>query len=204
MNFKKWQWFLLLCCGIFISLFIFRKELLRSSAEFLIVDSVDKQNSLPTFILAGAAKERAFKALKMNRKGLVSEFICTGGNLHYISSLIDSNIFEPEITRKALLVEGVSESKIQILHGGTSTMEEAQFIVDYCNKQNWKTVNIVTSAFHTRRCSLSFQKLNTDINFCFAPANSTIFNASNWWKSEEGLINWNNEWLKILYYGYKY
>jgi hypothetical protein len=41
---------------------------------------------------------------------------------------------------------------------------------------------------------------SNNINLILLPAAEPLYNVNNWWKSEQGLIFVNNEYLKIIWY----
>ncbi len=100
----------------------------------------------------------------------------------------------------------IPDSVIEILPKGKSTNDEAHLIINYCSTHHLDTVMIISSQFHTRRIKYAlkgrFEQGNLTVIVIGAPDHNII--ANNWWWTEDGLIMINNEWIKLLYYYWKY
>ena len=105
---------------------------------------------------------------------------------------------------------GVPASSIVILKQGegvTSTFEEALSVRHYLEQHtDQKKFILVTSAFHTRRARWIFRKSldGLAVQIQVAPAPYGTFDVNNWWRDEDGLIYCFNEYVKLIYYWFKY
>jgi uncharacterized SAM-binding protein YcdF (DUF218 family) len=196
---------LLILSLFFISLLLLKNSILIAAAEFL-VDTDEFRPTPYVCILSGDAKNRATKAVELYNDGAVKQILCAGQNLHFISELLDSEIVEPEFTRAVLQYHGVPDSVITVIKYGTSTKQEVEAIINYCHGHQIKELMVITSSFHARRVRYSFDVLfeGANIDIILQGADHPRYNTTNWWKSESGLIACNNEWIKCLYYIYKY
>jgi len=104
---------------------------------------------------------------------------------------------------------GVPAEKIIILPvpgGATSTFDEAAAFRQYLEARPIRKIILVTSAFHTRRarwiCNGAFSGLRVTLEVAAVPYRD--FDQTNWWKHENGLIALNNEYVKLVYYLFKY
>jgi uncharacterized SAM-binding protein YcdF (DUF218 family) len=90
--------------------------------------------------------------------------------------------------------------------GATSTFDEATALHDYVDANDIHRIILVTSAFHTRRARwiIDRELAGLSVTLEMAAAPNYGFNASDWWKSEDGLITLNNEYVKLIYYFFKY
>lgn len=191
--------------SLLLSLIVFRKFILVNIASFLIdTDPIEKIEY--ACVLSGNAKNRANKAAELYHQGHIKKIICAGGNLHFISSLLDTEIIEPKITKAALELLGVPDSAIKIIKHGSSTKEEIGAVIEFCKSNNITELMMITSAFHTRRVRYTSQKIFEDANVKvnLQGAANKYYNQNNWWTMEGGLIACNNEWIKYLFYLYIY
>ena len=118
------------------------------------------------------------------------------------------------LAREILLTNGVPESAIEMIGTNvTSTRDEAlaarawllthhaSRITDHASR-----IIIPTDIFHTRRVRWIFQKAlrgsRTEVHV--AAVEVPRYTATNWWHHEEGLIAFQNEVVKSLYYHLKY
>jgi hypothetical protein len=69
-----------------------------------------------------------------------------------------------------------------------------------------KSIVIVSSLFHTARVHGVYRKefRNSDIRIYIRGAHSVHYDEDEWWKTEEGLIAFQNEMIKSIYYFFKY
>ena len=187
------------------SLYLFRAPILSSFATFLIVeDSLQKADAI--FILSGGGYDRGNEAAKIFEKGFAPKIICTGGNAMNELCVFDIDTLESDMAQANLFQLGISDSVIVMIREGTSTKEEAKIIFDYCKQNNFKRIIIVSSKLHTYRVNNVFRKKLKDagVDLIIRGAPSSRLSEMEWWKTEDGLIAINNEWLKTFYYWWKY
>lgn len=188
-----------------VLLYAFRIPLLRSCATFLIrEDSLQRADAI--FVLSGGSYDRGNLAAKLYDEGWAPKIVCTGGNELPELCVFDIDTLESDMARVNLLQHGVPDSVIVMIKQGTSTKEEAKIIVNYCKAQHLKRVIIVSSKLHTYRVQDAFRKKLTEngTELIVRGAPSSRFNELEWWRSENGLIAVNNEWIKTFYYWIKY
>ncbi len=186
-------------------LYTFREPELRWFATRLIVeDPLQKADAL--VVLSGGGFDRGNEAVKIMKAGYVNKIICTGGNPVIELKVFNIDTLESDMTAANLRRQGIPDSCIVELRTGTSTKEESLVIADYCHEHAIKKIMIVSSKLHTRRVQEVFKtKLNKqNIEVIVRGAPNSQFNELKWWQSENGLIAINNEWLKRMYYWYKY
>ena len=107
---------------------------------------------------------------------------------------MDARFRAPELTRKLEAIGYV-----------TSTFEEAKALRHWCEENKARSVIVVTNSFYGHRVSRIFGRVLGDrIRVQVATAECKKYSARDWWKSEEGLIAFNNEWIKTLYYWFRY
>ena len=114
-----------------------------------------------------------------------------------------------EIARQVMLHRGVAPGSIEIIDGlAASTFDEASSLKKYlrATDKETSTVAVVTSDFHTRRTRWIFRRVlgsqSDKLRFVSAPTDG--FDASNWWRVEEGFMTYGSEFLKFGFYVFWY
>lgn len=202
---KKWFRITFVLGLLLLFVWIFRIELLEAGGDYLIVaDSAEKCEVL--FVLGGSSLERGISASEVHERGLCDRIICTGGNIPSVLAALDTSLYEADITRNILISHGVDPSQIHVLRGSTSTWEEAAEIYDFASQNHLSKIGIMSSKHHLRRVKKVFSSRfeNSQIQVVYFGAKSQTYDESKWWQSEEGLIMVNNEYMKLLYYLFKY
>jgi uncharacterized SAM-binding protein YcdF (DUF218 family) len=105
-----------------------------------------------------------------------------------------------------MIENGTDSTRISVLGKATSTYEESEEILAYCINNNLKEISVVSSDFHLRRMSLVFgdKFQEKGILVHFFGTETKDFKAESWWTFEEGLITTFNEYIKLVYYVFKY
>lgn len=190
---------------IAVTLYIFRRPELRWFATSLIVED-PVQNVDAMFVLSGGGFDRGNEAAKLIHEGYANRVICTGGNAFEELKVFDIDTLESDMTVADLRRLNVPDSMIVEIREGTSTQEESEIILKYCLQHGVKTAMVLSSKLHTHRINEVFSKKfkSAGIALVVHGAPSSQFDEMNWWQSENGLIAVNNEWLKRIYYWYKY
>lgn len=158
------------------------------------------------FVLSGDAWDRGNEAALLYHEGLAEMLICTGENMPRLFLIANVDYLESELSRLHLLSLGVPDAKIRLLKKGTSTKEEADYILDYCKDNGITKAAVLSTKFHTRRIKRTFTAPfeEAGIQLIIHGAPSSGYDEDFWWKSESGLIFVNNEYIKIIYYWLKH
>jgi uncharacterized SAM-binding protein YcdF (DUF218 family) len=197
----KWvrRWSILL--GMLLLLFLLRHPIMRAMARALMhEDELSKVEYC--FVLGGNSHERGMEAKKMYDQGYANRFVCTGSNVPSITEAMGKPITEAEVTAFYLTSNGVPDSCVIVVNEATSTKEESEAILSFCRKTQAKKIMLLSSRIHTSRVHATFAETfeEAGIEMIVHGAPSLKFNEMEWWKSEEGLIAVNNEWIKKVYY----
>lgn len=176
-------------------------------AERLIVEKkLEKADVI--LVLAGSSVylERAQKAAEIYRQGIAPKILLTddGGKTGW-SRAEQRNIPYVEMARRSLVAEGVPDQSIEACQPDNSgTIYEAQIVKEKARENAWKSILIVTSAYHTQRSLTTFEKVfageNVEIGIVGAPAGQQTPAPFYWWLTIEG---WNwvvGERVKSVYY----
>ena len=202
---RKRRFTLLILVSLAVAIFCFRHDILVEAGSFLITESpLEKTDAI--VILGGKSYDRGIHGASLFHDQWASKVICTGGNTPTALKAIGIDMKECDVTRFILGTKGVDLSEVASLNSATSTFEEAEEIKFYTENNNITSLIIVSSEFHLRRVRMVFKKVFKDSNvkLFFSGAPSSNYTASEWWKSEEGLIMVNNEYVKLMYYVMKY
>ncbi len=190
---------------LLLTLFLTAPLWLPLPARFLIIRQTSLEPADLLHVLGGNAL-RAEGAARLYHKGLAPRLLTTGALIPKDLQALGLLLPEAEVSARALQRHGVPRSAIQILRQGTSTYEEAVALREYARTHALRSVIIVTSEFHTRRARWIFQKVvgRGGIRIQVAALPDADYSAATWWKNEEGLIAFNNEWVKLFYYLVRY
>ena len=159
------------------------------------------------FVLGGGAFDRGNEAARLFKVGFTNEIVCVGENVPSIFKVLNLPYSESKVTRINLIKNNkIPRANIEILEKGTSTKEEADYVIQYCLENNVKKAIVLSSKFHTRRVKSIFRPLfeANGVVLILRGAPSSVYSEDEWWKTEEGLIMVNNEYVKLVYYFFKY
>ena len=159
------------------------------------------------FVLGGNGFERGKGAALLAQDFPTAQFVCTGGGdtLNEMRAL-GYNLTSSNLTRRCMINSGVDSLRLTELGTATSTFEESEEILAYCTTHNLKEISVVSSDFHLHRMSMVFGKKFREkgILVHFFGTETKDFKAESWWTFEAGLITTFNEYIKIVYYVFKY
>jgi len=154
-------------------------------------------------LLLGGMSGRPERAAELYRQGYAPRIL-----IGESGTIGRSSLNESKDTRRILIEEGVPASAITILPPPvvTSTFMEAAAVRRYAETHPLRRIIVVTTAFHTRRGRWIFGKVlsGTGIDIRAAAARHPLFDESDWYRSDEGLVTYLNETIKTLYYWVAY
>lgn len=190
---------------LFFILFLLRYPLMRAAGNFLIKEDPVSHCEV-MFVLSGNSWDRGKEAARLMEQNAADQVICTGVEINFALQTMGIHLNNADLTRKIMLDHGADSSRIATLPLGTSTWEEYEAILAYCQERNLQKVMVLSSKFHTRRIYRVFQPAFEDagIELLIRGASESGFEEDRWWESEAGLIFLNNEYVKLLYYAVKY
>jgi uncharacterized SAM-binding protein YcdF (DUF218 family) len=184
-----------------VVLFALRFPILRGLGNALVYEN-DLERSEVLFVLSGSPYDRGSEAARLFGDGWAQRIVCTGGIVPPDFKALGLTYRESDLLRQRLLNLGIPDSLIEVLPEGTSTKEEADVILAYCRDKHIRSAMVVSSKFHTRRIKQVFRRKfkKAGIALCIRGAPSTLYQERAWWKSEQGLLTVNNEYVKMLWY----
>ena len=183
----------------------FRGELLKDLANAWIVhDPLSKADAI--IVLGGGMQTRPFEAARLYREGYAPRVLVASPESKPTDK-IGITADDTEVTKRILSKQGVPDSAV--LEFGdevSSTHEEALALGSWIRKTGLKKIIIVSDPFHTRRVRWVFKKelQSTGTEILTVAAPSLKYDSSNWWQTEQGLIEFQNELIKYAYYRVNY
>ncbi len=186
-------------------MWIYRTSVLSKIGWYLVAENALEKSDFYV-VLGGNSAERGLAACSVDQQIPNCQFICTGANEPSQLAAIGLHTYEAELTRNKMIRCGVDSTRIEALNQGTSSQEEAEAILHYAQTHPCKKITIISGQYHLRRLRMTYDRVFADsgIEIRFYGAKEKDFNPDYWWTSESGLIYTNNEYIKILYYWWKY
>jgi uncharacterized SAM-binding protein YcdF (DUF218 family) len=191
-----------LCAAAWIE----REALLRGAADLWIVsDPVTPADAV--VVLGGGVDVRPFVAADLYTKGIVKKVLLSKVK-EPPSVEIGAVTSDTEDERQVLLRLGVPEAAIETFgNANKNTQEEATALKNWTERNTASVLIIPTEIFPARRVSWMFRRefAGTKIRIEVPSFDPTrLYTRADWWKSEDGVISFQNEILKYLYYRLKY
>ena len=183
-----------------------RAPLLRGAADLWIVsDPVTKSDVVA--VLGGGLETRPFVAAELYKKGLVNKVLVSQVAEPRSTTMLGTP-GHSELNRMLLVKLGVPETDIEMFgQGNKNTMDEALALRDWAEQHRVSQIVVPTEIFAARRVRWIFHRefaqssVRLEIPSFDAPGSYT---RAEWWKTDAGLIAFENEVLKYLYYRIQY
>jgi uncharacterized SAM-binding protein YcdF (DUF218 family) len=182
-----------------------RAALLRGAATLWIVsDPITPADAVA--VLGGDLDTRPFVAAELYKKGLAPKVLVSQvpeGR----SSTIGGIPGHSELNRMVLLKLGVPDTAIGMFgQANKNTKDEAIALRDWADRQGVSRIIIPTEIFAARRVRWIFDRefAGSSVRLGIAAFEPPKYTAAEWWKSEAGMIAFQNEFMKYLYYRLEY
>jgi uncharacterized SAM-binding protein YcdF (DUF218 family) len=195
-----------LLIAIIGSLMWFNHETLLIYAADQWVVSDDIHSADAVVVLGGGIDTRPFAAAEDYRKGLTRKILVANVRSSRAETLgvLPSHA---AINRGVLIKLGVPDTDIETLGVAVSTTyDEARALRDWVIRTHARSVIVPTEAFSSRRVrwTLSHALVGTGTSVQIQTLDHPAHNHAGWWKTDKGLITFQNEVIKYLYYRYSY
>ncbi len=230
MKLRRWLTIFGILACLAAAAYGFRDRLLTWVALPLVSsDSGHLQKADAAMVLGGGSDTRSFEAAKLYFEGLTSTVLLANqepgraaelgldrsgteislGVMTEIAGIPPESIVLLGTRGEARWADQLGKGQLlqewKALGFVTSTFEEARVLQRWCQTHGARSVIVVTNTLYSSRVRRIFQKvLGEKIHLQVAAADSLKFNNEDWWRTEEGLIAVNNEWVKTVYYWLKY
>ena len=181
-----------------------------AAAKLLVVRApVDHADAI--VLLSGSAsyKERALRAAELFKDGKAPRIILTNdGQQGSWSNALQRNPFYYESTANELNRLGVPRDRVDILLEPVSnTLEEAVLVRSYIEKQQIRTILVVTSAYHSRRSLWTYRRVvgekGVGVGLEVAPTGFQTPSPWTWWVRLRGWQIVPGEYFKLIYYRFR-
>jgi uncharacterized SAM-binding protein YcdF (DUF218 family) len=185
--------------------YVFRAPLLTGLAEAWVVnDPATKADAI--VILGGGLENRPFMAAKLFHAGVAPLILYMDVQPDPVESL-GLLPTEKEITRRILLSKDVpAAALLEIGTNVANTFDESRAVRAWVRRTGASTIVITTDLFHTRRARWIFRHelRDTTAKISIVAVDPIRYGLKDWWHHEEGVISFQNEVIKSIYYHLKY
>ena len=191
---------IVLAMGIWLE----RVTLLQKAADLWVVsDPVTRSDVV--VVLGGGVDMRPFVAAELYKQGLVTKVLVSQVVETRSSKLLDL----PEHSERNRLVLqrlGVPDAAIEVFgNSNKNTKDEAVALRSWANRHGVSSMVIPTEIFAARRVRWIFNREFAGSSVRLEiPAFEPSYTRAEWWKTEAGMIAFQNEIMKYLYYRFKY
>ena len=179
------------------SAWLMREYLLVGAAEVWIVsDPVSRANAV--VVLGGGPEIRPFAAAELWRRGLADKILISQGSEEVLPSHSELQI---------LLKLGVPAGAIETFGTASrNTRDEAVALREWADRNGASVFIIPSEIFPARRVRWIFchEFSGTTVRIEVPSFEPPRYTRWDWWKTEEGLIAFQNELMKYIYYRWKY
>lgn len=190
-----------LCAGAWFA----RAPILQSAARLWIVsDAVTSADAVAVF--GGGLDTRPFAAAEYYHKGLAKKILLADARLSP-SEKLEVVSRHAELNRQVLLKLGVPNQIIETVGTDVSnTREEALALREWADRTGARTIIVPTELFSSRRVRWMLERAfeGTHVRVEVVTVGSNEYTPADWWQHEEGLIAFQNELIKYVYYRIKY
>jgi uncharacterized SAM-binding protein YcdF (DUF218 family) len=185
--------------------YVFRAPLLVGLANAWVVNEpAAKADAI--VILGGGTENRPFAAARMFHQGIAPKVLYMNVRLSPAEEL-GLGLSEKETTRRILLSNGIPESALVAVGTNVaSTYDESRAVREWARQTGATSVVIATDLFHTRRARWIFRHelRDTPVKVYVVGVDPIRYKMKDWWRNEEGIIQFQNEVAKSVYYWFKY
>jgi len=194
--------------ALILILYIFRGPILLGIGAYLIVTDELEKAELIKPMQGGPSAERVDYAIELYKKGYAHKILLSGEKVR----LMGYNEPQPwpELAKDYAMSKGVPEEAI-IMGGATrSTYDEAVDLKRVMQSYGFRSAIVVSDPPHMRRVAMTFERVvkdgNKNIRLIYRPIplEKSDFVLNGWWDDEDSLVAVVNEYLKILFYLFKY
>jgi uncharacterized SAM-binding protein YcdF (DUF218 family) len=186
-----------------LAAYALRAPLLTGVARLLTVrDPVPRADLV--LVLGGELNTRPFHAAGLYRRGVAPRVVLVRERA---GPAVRQGLY-PALTDVAVTIlrrGGVPDSAIVVLEppgGASSTADEARALRGYLRATGLRRVAVVTNEYHSRRARIALRRgvRGLPAEVLMAPAPAWGFTERDWWRSEEGLVAYFNEYVKLAVY----
>lgn len=187
-----------------VAAWVFRVPLLQGAAEAWMVADNDLRKADAIVVLGGNIETRPFGAADLFEQGLAERVLVSKCE---ISLAAESGVTATHHDQNIAVLhnEGVPAQAIS-LYGEdlSSTWEEVCALRQWAQDEGKNSLIVVTEVFPSRRVRWLFDRHCPELDVQLHVVSHRSYDASNWWQDEQGLIGFQNELIKNVYYRVNY
>ena len=184
---------------------LLRESVLRGAANLWIVsDPISRADAI--VVLGGGLETRPFIAAEMWRRGLADKILISQSPEERVVS-IGVMPSHSELNRQILLKLDIPADAIETFGtANKNTRDEAVALREWTKRNAASAFIIPSEIFSARRVRWIFchQFFGMAVSIKVPSIESPDYTRGDWWKTEQGLIAFQNEVLKYVYYRLKY
>jgi uncharacterized SAM-binding protein YcdF (DUF218 family) len=184
---------------------LYRVPLLQGAATVWIVsDDVGPADAVA--VLGGGLEQRPFAAADYYRRGLVPKVLLAPARTSP-SAKLGISPSHVALNHAVLTKLGVPETAIETFgHELSSTFEESMALREWAERNHAMRIIVPTEVFSSRRVKWMLERAlaRTGTEVRVPALESDEYRGDEWWRKEQGLIAFQNEFVKYLYYRLKY
>jgi uncharacterized SAM-binding protein YcdF (DUF218 family) len=184
---------------------LMREHLLRVAAALWIVsDPVTRADAI--VVLGGGLETRPFAAAELWRRGLADKILISQGSEERAVSIgvVPSHT---ELNREILLKLGIPAGVVETFGTASrNTRDEALALRKWAELNGTSVFIIPSEIFSARRVRWIFRHefSGTGVLIEVPSIESPEYTRWDWWKTEPGVIAFQTEFMKYIYYRWKY
>ena len=183
---------------------IARDTVLCAAASWWVVsDPIEASDAVAIF--GGGLETRPVAAAQYYQQGLVKRILLSNVQM---SPPEKAGILMPhvEANRRVLLKLGVPDSAIELFGDNlANTYQEAEALRQWAVAAGARSLIVPTDAFSSRRLVWMLHRAFGDDAVIRVVALKPLdYSIETWWRSENGVVAFQNEFIKYLYYRAKY
>ena len=184
---------------------LLREPLFLGATDLWIVsDPVSRADAI--VVLWGGLATRPFVAAELWRRGLAKKILISQAPEERAVS-IGAMPSHTELNREILLKSGIPAGVIETFGtANKNTREEAVALREWAERNAASVFIIPTEVFPARRVRWIFRRefSGTTVSIEVPSIEPPDYTRRDWWKTEHGLVAFQNEVLKYIYYRLKY
>jgi len=189
---------------IVITAWVARDALLRGAAWWWIVADQPEAADVVA-IFGGSPEERPIAAAAYYRQGLVKRIVISNS---HVTEIQRRGVVPPESvqTRMVLMKLGVPEEAIAFFGEDlASTYDEALALKLWAKQEKVQSIIAPTEIFTTRRASWVLRHvLGPEVKIIVPALEPSQYGADSWWRNHVGIVDFQNEVLKYVFYRLTY
>jgi len=182
-----------------------RATLLRGAADLWVVSDAVARSDVVA-VLGGGLEVRPFAAAELYKKGLATKVIISQVAEERLTKIL-AIPGHSELNRMLLLKLGVPEDAIGMFgKENRSTRDEADALRDWADQHGVSRIIVPIEIFAARRVRWIFNRefAGSSVHLEIPSFEPPDYTRAEWWKTREGMIAFQNEIVKYLYYRLNY